>query len=71
MKDRIEIDGGTIAKGPDAGQRVFFVSAIEGGAEFVLLDTHSHGRAIVEAVLIGVEWGLPVHDLITGKSIGG
>lgn len=71
MKDRIEICGGMIAKGPDAGQRVYFVSAIKGGTECVLLDTNSNGRAIVEAVLIGVEWGLPVHDLIAGKSIGG
>ncbi|MFN7222734.1 MAG: hypothetical protein ACK4MS_01785 [Paracoccaceae bacterium] len=71
MKDRIEIDGGTIAKGPDAGQRVYFVSAVGSGAECVLWETHSHGRAIVKSALISVEWGLPVYDLTTGKRVGG
>lgn len=44
MKDRIESDGGIIAKGPDAGHRVYFVYAIEGGSEYVLWDSPSHGR---------------------------
>jgi hypothetical protein len=58
--DRIEIDGGIISSGPDKGQRIYFVSINENGAEMVLWDGPSYGRALLEGQLCSVGFQLPL-----------
>ncbi|MEX0349855.1 MAG: hypothetical protein AB3N15_10575 [Paracoccaceae bacterium] len=64
--DRIEVDGGTISKGPDKGQRVYFVSLREDGAELVLWGGSSYGRALLEGQLCSVGFQLPLVDYVGG-----
>ncbi|WP_461478887.1 hypothetical protein [Pararhodobacter aggregans] len=69
MSDRIELDGGIISAGPEAGRPLYFVSARLDGADWVLWHTPIHARAVIEARRYGADWGLPVHDRTTGEAI--
>lgn len=69
MKDRLELNGGTITGGTgyEIGQTVYILSVFTDGAELTFQDYPSYGAALLDAQLAQLDWGLSLHDHIGGR----